>query len=118
VGLSLVFKMRWISRRNGLDLGLHGAVHARRTATHRSFDIGASAANAAAITTHPNRESMSIPNSTSPRPTLKLKVAPRATPGKSPSTPQSTAPAKQKPGAHWSDEYKERMQADMDALLR
>jgi hypothetical protein len=23
---------------------------------------------------------------------------------------------KLKPGAHWSDEYKERMQADMDAL--
>jgi hypothetical protein len=26
--------------------------------------------------------------------------------------------AKLKPGAHWSDEYKERMQADMDSLLR
>ena len=23
-----------------------------------------------------------------------------------------------KPGAHWSDEYKQRMQADMDALTR
>jgi hypothetical protein len=57
-----------------------------------------------------------------PRPTLKLKVAPRK-----PSTEvKATAPApaarpskaNQKPGAHWSDEYKERMQKDMDALAR
>jgi hypothetical protein len=26
--------------------------------------------------------------------------------------------AKQKPGAHWSDEYKARMQAEMDALVK
>jgi hypothetical protein len=63
---------------------------------------------------------MSNPNPPSPRPTLKLKVAPRATAGKTTPTaaptPKSITPAKQKPGAHWSDEYKERMQADMDAL--
>ena len=52
------------------------------------------------------------------RPTLKLKAGarkPNAT-----SNPPSVAPpekkAKLKPGAHWSDEYKERMQAEMDAL--
>ena len=33
-------------------------------------------------------------------------------------TPQPQDNAKQKPGAKWSDEYKERMQADMDRLLR
>ena len=62
---------------------------------------------------------MSNSDSTPPRPTLKLKVAPRVNASKAPptpATPKSTTPAKQKPGAHWSDEYKERMQADMDAL--
>jgi hypothetical protein len=59
---------------------------------------------------------MSDPNPTSPRPTLKLKVSARAIASKAPPTLKSTPPAKQKPGAHWSDEYKKRMQADMDAL--
>ena len=31
---------------------------------------------------------------------------------------QSNGASKSKPGAHWSDEYKARMQADMDKLLR
>jgi len=59
---------------------------------------------------------MSNPNPTSPRPTLKLKVAPRVPASKSTSTPPSASPQKTKPGAQWSDEYKQRMQADMDAL--
>jgi hypothetical protein len=59
---------------------------------------------------------MSNPNSTPPRPTLKLKVAPRLTTSKNPPAPKAAAPEKQKPGAQWSDEYKRRMQADMDAL--
>jgi hypothetical protein len=55
----------------------------------------------------------------SPRVTLKLKVGARKTEREV--KPQQPAPqpqnkAKSKPGAHWSDEYKERMQADMDAL--
>jgi hypothetical protein len=52
------------------------------------------------------------------RATLKLKVAARKvpTPPKSESTAQAPRKAAQKPGAAWSDEYKERMQADMDAL--
>jgi hypothetical protein len=60
---------------------------------------------------------MDNPNPTSPRPTLKLKAGPRkpAEPNKT-FTPQPIQKAKLKPGAHWSDEYKERMQADMDAL--
>jgi hypothetical protein len=54
----------------------------------------------------------------SPRPTLKLKAGARKpTPTSStPSVPQPEKVTKLKPGARWSDEYKERMQADMDAL--
>jgi len=56
---------------------------------------------------------------TAPRPTLKLKAGPRKAPpteAKPVQAPRPQANLKQKPGAHWSDEYKERMQADMDAL--
>jgi hypothetical protein len=54
------------------------------------------------------------------RPTLKLKAGARKpTPTSNPpSVPRPDKKAKLKPGAHWSDEYKDRMQADMDALLR
>jgi hypothetical protein len=51
--------------------------------------------------------------------TLKLKAGARKAPVERKPEPvprpqqQNT---KSKPGAHWSDEYKERMQADMDAL--
>jgi hypothetical protein len=80
------------------------------------FDISASAAIAKATTTT-YHEPMSNPNPTSPRPTLKLKVAPRVASSKSTSmTAQPPSPPKMKPGAQWSDEYKQRMQADMDAL--
>jgi hypothetical protein len=72
-----------------------------------------------------------------PRITLKLKGAARkpsdeslkasdeikapppiARPSNPPRSPASRPPGKPslKPGAHWSDEYKRRMQADMDAL--
>lgn len=63
---------------------------------------------------------MSNPNPLSPRPTLKLKIGAR----KSPREPRTAAVApssnvnKSKPGAQWSDDYKQRMQADMDRLLR
>ncbi len=59
-------------------------------------------------------------NPTSSRVTLKLKVGARDSPreSKTPPPPQPHSKAKLKPGAHWSDEYKERMQADMDALTR
>lgn len=57
-------------------------------------------------------------NPPAPRVTLKLKSGPRK-----PAEPSSHQPiarpqskAVQKPGAEWSDEYKQRMQADMDAL--
>jgi hypothetical protein len=54
----------------------------------------------------------------STRPTLKLKVGVRrsAEPGKTPPIPAAEKKAKLKPGARWSDEYTQRMQADMDAL--
>jgi hypothetical protein len=54
----------------------------------------------------------------SPRRTLKLKVPARKPPEvkKAPATPEATRKVDQKPGAHWSDEYKRRMQADMDEL--
>jgi hypothetical protein len=57
-------------------------------------------------------------NPSTPRATLKLKTAPRRPPveKKAPQIPQQQTNAKLKPGAHWSDEYKARMQADMDAL--
>ncbi len=58
----------------------------------------------------------SIPNT--PRATLRLKVTPRSTPPaiKTQAPPRQLAGNKAKPGARWSDDYKERMQADMDAL--
>jgi hypothetical protein len=59
-------------------------------------------------------------NPPSPRPTLKLKAGARkpARESKPQPPPQQHGKANLKPGAHWSDEYKERMQADMDALTR
>jgi hypothetical protein len=60
---------------------------------------------------------MDNPNPTSSRPTLKLKTgARRPTEPNKAFAPQQGKKDKLKPGAHWSDEYKERMQADMDAL--
>jgi hypothetical protein len=57
-------------------------------------------------------------NPTSTRVTLKLKAGARKSlrESKTPSVPSPHSKASLKPGAHWSDEYKERMQADMDAL--
>jgi len=55
----------------------------------------------------------------SARPTLKLKVGARrsAVPtGKAPVIPQAEKKTKLKPGARWSDEYTQRMQANVDAL--
>jgi hypothetical protein len=72
--------------------------------------------------------SNSSPEAKSSRVTLKLKAGARKSPRESktppipqPSMPQASMPQPQrankpKPGAHWSDEYKERMQAEMDAL--
>ncbi len=55
-----------------------------------------------------------------PRPTLKLKAGARkptaTTTAGTPTRSQPHKIAKHKPGAHWSDEYKARMQAEMDAL--
>ena len=55
----------------------------------------------------------------SPRSILKLKTGARKSPRESKTLPTSGPKdnSKLKPGAHWSDEYKERMQADMDALI-
>jgi hypothetical protein len=58
--------------------------------------------------------------STSSRTILKLKAGVRkapAAPKPAAPTPRPEASPKLKPGARWSDEYKERMQADMDALM-
>ena len=67
-------------------------------------------------------DSNSSSNPTAPRVTLKLKPGVRK-PRQETKTPPPPAPiarppsnGKSKPGAHWSDEYKERMQAEMDAL--
>ena len=63
--------------------------------------------------------SNSSSNRTSPRATLKLKIGARKSPRecKTAPIPRPQIAAKLTPGAHWSDEYKERMQADMDALV-
>jgi hypothetical protein len=62
--------------------------------------------------------SNSSSNPTSARATLKLKLGARKSPreSKTPPPEQPHTKANLKPGARWSDEYKERMQADMDAL--
>jgi hypothetical protein len=53
------------------------------------------------------------------RATLKLKVGARKPPDPSKNQPApQQSKVNQKPGAQWSDEYKQRMQADMDALVR
>jgi hypothetical protein len=64
-----------------------------------------------------NSNSHSPPSS---RGTLKLKSGARSSPRQSnpPAPSQPKHNGKLKPGAHWSDEFKERMQADMDALAR
>ena len=61
---------------------------------------------------------MSNPNPAFPRPILKLKIGARRSPREAKTGPitQSINPNKSKPGALWSDEYKQRMQTDMDAL--
>ena len=66
------------------------------------------------------------PPPASPRRTLKLKVPARKPPEASKAPPSANVNANvnanpnkkvdSKPGAHWSDEYKRRMQADMDSL--
>jgi hypothetical protein len=63
-------------------------------------------------------DSNSSSNSTSSRVTLKLKSAPRKSSdeAKTPPIPQPRGKPNVKPGAHWSDEHKRRMQADMDEL--
>jgi len=57
-------------------------------------------------------------NPAPPRATLKLKGPARKPPEeiKAPPTPRPAAKGSLKPGAHWSDEYKRQMQADMDEL--
>jgi hypothetical protein len=55
-----------------------------------------------------------------PRPTLKLKVAPRKPSAETKPTPtaQQASKASPKPGARWSDDYMRAMQQDMDRLVR
>jgi hypothetical protein len=57
-------------------------------------------------------------NSTVTRATLRLKGTPRqAQPAiKTPPLPHTQSKATLKPGARWSGDYRETMQADMDAL--
>jgi hypothetical protein len=58
-------------------------------------------------------------NSDTPRSTLKLKAGVKKSPRESKLAPQPKPQSKlsQKSGAAWSDEYKQRMQEDMDALI-
>jgi hypothetical protein len=63
-----------------------------------------------------NQSNPSSPASS--RAILKLRTGVRKSPreSKTPSVPATRNTSKLKPGAHWSDEYRERMQADMDML--
>jgi hypothetical protein len=71
-------------------------------------------------------DSNSSQNASSPRPTLKLKVGARKPPAdikadtkadtKSAPEARPHDSAKMKAGARWSDDYLNRMQADMDVL--
>ena len=63
-------------------------------------------------------DSNSSSNAAASRVTLKLKGAARKSSDdpKTPPMPQPQGKPNVKPGAHWSDEYKRRMQADMDKL--
>jgi hypothetical protein len=58
-------------------------------------------------------------NPITPRSTLKLKPGIKKSARESKSVPLAKPPSKlnQKSGAAWSDEYKQRMQEDMDALI-
>jgi hypothetical protein len=62
--------------------------------------------------------SNALPDSTSRRVTLKLKGGALKAPQEDTTRviPQAQKTSKQKPGANWSDEYKQRMQSDMDGL--
>jgi hypothetical protein len=60
----------------------------------------------------------SNPSNSSSRPILKLKIAARKSPREAktpPPRPQSKL--SQKPAAAWSDDLKQRMQEEMDALV-
>jgi hypothetical protein len=65
-------------------------------------------------------QSNSSSNPAPSRVTLTLKPGARKSPRESQTPPLSkpNSKANLKPSAHWSDEYKQRMQADMDGLLR
>jgi hypothetical protein len=68
----------------------------------------------------PTHDPQQPANTTSPRPTLKLKTAPRQPPREQPA-PQAAPPknkSKSNPDARWSDDYKRQMQADMGRLGR
>jgi len=62
--------------------------------------------------------SNSSSNPTSPRVTLSLKTGARKSPRetKTPPAPRPQNTGKLKPGARWSDDNMERMQADMNLL--
>jgi hypothetical protein len=64
-------------------------------------------------------DSNPVPGPASSRLTLKLKPGARKAPVEVKAAPSSPPQnnSKLKSGAHWSDEHKQRMQADMDGLV-
>lgn len=82
------------------------------------FSAGMSILTTHKVTNTCMNSSNSSSDAKAPRTTLKLKGDARKSPteGQAAPAPRPQNTAKLKPGAHWSDEYKERMQADMDAL--
>jgi len=68
---------------------------------------------------YPSMHQSNPSSASSRRPILKLKLAARKSPRESKTSPPPRPQSKlsQKPGAAWSDELNQRMQADMDALM-
>src|SRR5271165_4204252 len=76
---------------------------------------GTSNSNRRQILLHEQFESVE-PHFTAGHPQAKGRRAQIAARKQNPAASSVSRQGKLKPGAHWSDEYKERMQADMDAL--
>jgi hypothetical protein len=90
-------------------------LHTPESRRHRPANSGI---NVKEVPNNCMNNSNSSSNPTSSRVTLKLKAGAQrsARESKTPPLSQPHSKANAKPGAHWSDEYKERMQADMNTL--
>lgn len=94
------------------------AADARLNQSQREWAVSAKTSSLTASDPQHCMYNSNLSNPTRSRVTLKLKVAGRSSAREDKPPPPSEPRNKAKPGAQWSDEHKERMQAEMDALLR